>query len=200
MGGNTTMSGDNLKLGIGTTVFNVDANQIQLGRGASIGGVHTFPTLPLVSPFCELPVFTCGGPNISVARDQGVGPLMPGSYGDVRVANGGVLTLFPGEYHFCSLKTGRASDIVLLGPGQSVIDVIGNVTIGGNGDIRADDGTVPPELNVGGTSVRFGPMSTINAFIKAPNALLRLGRSATIHGSFCVDVIGSDNRALLACP
>jgi hypothetical protein len=200
MVGDVTMSGDKVKLGIGTTVFNVDANVIQLGRGASIGGVQTFPTLPLVSPFCVLPPFECGGENVDVDRDQAFGPLMPGSYGDIRIANGGILTLFPGEYHFCSLKAGRASQIVLLGPGQSTIDVKGNVTIGGNAEIIADASGAPPELNLAGTSVRFGPMSTVNAFITAPNALLRLGRSATVHGSFCVDVIGSDNRALLACP
>ena len=108
--------------------------------------------------------------------------------------------LKPGEYHFCSFKAGRGAEIIVLGPGQSTIDILGSLTLGGNGELHPDAGTFPPAINVAGNSIRLGPRSTVNAFITAPGALMRLGRSAVLHGSFCVDVIGSDNRALLACP
>jgi hypothetical protein len=202
MSAGTTLSSDTVKLGNGALVFSISANHL-VGHNAQMVPVTPLP-LPLVPEFCQLPAFTCSpGNDVTVQRDQAT-VLTPGSYGQVRVSNGASLTLLPGEYHFCLLKTGRASEVIVQGPGQSIIDVAGNVTIGGNGELRTDDGTVSPVLNVGSgstsVSIRFGPSSVINAFITAPKALLRLGRSAALHGSFCVDVIGSDNRALLACP
>ena len=202
--GNATMSADTVKLGMGSTITNVAANQL-LGHVTPPNTTHV--TLPLVSPFCELPVLDCSAvppenQEILVGRDQQL-LLQPGIYGNIRILNGGVLTVLGGEYRICGingLKAGRASVIVSFGPGQSIINVRNNVTIGGNGEIITDNGAVPPELNVSGLSIRFGPMSTINAFITAPNALLRLGRSGALNGSFCVNVIGSDNGAVLACP
>ena len=198
------MSADTVKLGMGTRITNVAANQL---IGHVLPQFTNHVTLPLVPEFCQLPVLDCSNvqpqnQEILVGRDQQL-LLQPGIYGNIRVVNGGLLTILDGEYRVCGingLKAGRASAIVSFGPGQSIINVRNNVTIGGNGEISTDNGAVPPELHVGGVSMRFGPMSTINAFITAPNALLRLGRSATLNGSFCVNVIGSDNGAVLACP
>ena len=63
-------------------------------------------------------------------------------------------------------------------------------------------GTTPtPFLNIGGSSLRIGRRSTIQAFISAPNADASFGRGAKITGSFCVNSLSrSDKGITLMCP
>lgn len=196
----TTLSGDNLKLGVGTSVYDAMANDLQLARGATVRNQMGIPILPLTDDFCPMSAITCGGPDVLVDRDMVAGPLTPGSYGHVRMMNGGALTLLPGTYDFCSIKTGRNASILVTGDTTSIINVRDNVVLGGNVMLGPDTGTPIPQLNLGGISLRVGPSALLSATIHAREALLRMGRGVEIQGSFCVDLVASDNGIRLACP
>jgi hypothetical protein len=196
----TTLSGDNLKLGPGTSVWDAMANDLQLGRGAGVRNQTGIPILPLSNDFCPMTDIACGGDDIFVDRDESANPLSPGSYGNVRLMNGGAVTLLAGTYNFCSIKTGRNASIVVTGDTTSIINVRGNVVLGGNVLLVPDGRTPIPQLNVGGISLRVGPASLLSATITAHDSLLRMGRGVEIQGSFCVNMVASDNGIRLVCP
>jgi hypothetical protein len=196
----TTLSGDRLKLGVGTSVWDAMANDLQLGRDAVVRNETGVPILPLTDDFCPMTDIACGGPDVFVDRGMSLGPLAPGSYGNVRIMNDGAVTLAPGTFYFCSLKTGRNASITITGDTTSVLNVRGNVVLGGNVLLVPADGTPIPQLNIGGISLRLGPSALVSATITAPDSLLRMGRGVEIHGSFCVDMLASDNGIRLMCP
>src|SRR5262249_36603605 len=101
MSDGTTIAADQVIIGVASSVDNGLANSLQVGPAAVVRGTRGTPTLPLVTPFCSIPAITCGGQDIQVAAGQTTGPLAPGTYGRVRVLNGGTLLLASGSFTFC---------------------------------------------------------------------------------------------------
>src|SRR6185369_13610838 len=78
---------------------------------------------------CALPdpFPTCGGSDVTVARDATM-TLAAGTYAAVRVRNGGALILRDGAYVFCSLHVSRNAS--LLFGAATTIRVAGDVSFG----------------------------------------------------------------------
>jgi hypothetical protein len=195
----TTLTADTVKLGVGTSVFNLRSNRRHFGVGSTVAGSVATVQLPVADPFCFLPALACGGTDVVLARGETAGPILPGSYGKVVLPNDTTLLLLPGTYGFCSVKGGRGAKIRVLGATPTTVDVVGSFLLGGNAEFSPLPGTPVPTLEVGGTALHLGPTTRIQAWITAPHAGVRFGRSVELDGTFCADVVGTDNNARLAC-
>jgi hypothetical protein len=191
----TSVSGALVGLGNSASVFNLNADKVNLGRRAVVRGVEGSFT---PSPGCELAPIECGGAAVSVAKNQSQ-PLAPGTYGSITLQNGATLTLSPGVYNVCEIRTGRHASITVSGPGQSTINVQGNVrlenttTFGPTGDANT------PLLNVGGSVIHLSANDDVRAFITAPAARLGLGRSMSFTGAACVNELAGSRRVTITC-
>jgi hypothetical protein len=115
------------------------------------------------------------------------------------VMNGASIELEPGAYRFCQIVVGRGSSVEVLGPQPSIVDVDGSVKIGNNSTFVPGANTPTPVLNVGGSRVKVGAQSVIEARISAPTAKMSLGRSTRAAGTFCADRLNTDANAVLEC-
>lgn len=197
---NTSVTADSVRIGTGSNVYSVFSNTLFMGPLAIIRGPTGPANLPLTNPFCPVTTFTCGGPDVIVDSGSSVGPLPPGSYGNIIVKNGATLTLDPGTFYMCKMSIGRGGIVEPHGP--VTLDVTGTVRIGNEAHLVG----VPPAppvsitLNVLGKQVRAGQNAIVQAYIFAPNAQLSLGRSSLLQGSFCVDTLRNDKHITLECP
>jgi hypothetical protein len=196
----STVAADHLGLGEGTSVANVLGGTLRKGPGVVIRGNTGTPTLPLTAPFCEIPEITCGSPDVTVPLGGSVGPLSPGSYGSLTVLRAGTLTLAPGTFEFCSLKTAAGTTITITGPEPTTINVLGTFRLANASTLTPAPGAPTPTINVAGGFVRVSEKSTLQAILAAPNALLTLGRVSTVAGTFCVNASHSDKHVNLFCP
>jgi hypothetical protein len=195
----TTVIAQRIDIGNGSSVFNVLAEELRTGRaGVFIRGSIGTPTLPITAPYCVVPAVTCGGPDVRVRSSEALLNLPPGSYGRLRVLNKAMLTLAPGDFTFCDVKTGQG--VTLLATGASTIGVENNVILGNDSVLGPDVGAPTPVLNVTGKKVRVGTRSIMTAIVSAPNALVSMGRDSVFHGAFCADKMKSDKRITLDCP
>jgi hypothetical protein len=194
----TSVTGDTVLLGNGASVYQTFANTLLAGPGSVVRDAKAAATLPIVSPYCGLPAITCGTTDVLVSPGQRVGPLPPGVYGRLRVLNGGAVTLSPGTFTFCDVKTGRGATIMTLGPAS--IDVERDVVIGTDSRLGPDSGSAPVLVNVAGKMVRVSQSGVANAAFVAPAARISFGRDAHLVGCFCTDRAKSDKHITLECP
>lgn len=194
----STTAGDSVSLGNGTSVGDVEANRLHVGKGATIRGSTGRATLPLSAPFCPIPPLACGGPDVVVPRGGAV-ELAPGSYGRLVALQQSAVVLDPGTFSFCDIKIGKNSAGVVTGGSQSTINDVGNFRLANGGFFGPVAGTPTPELNVGGTLVRVGAGAVLQAFLSAPNAQMRIGRGGQVRGSFCALTLRSDKGIVLQC-
>jgi hypothetical protein len=193
----TSITGDTVILGNGASVFQVFANTLQVGSGADIRGGTGTPTLPILSPFCTLPAIACGSNDVIVPPNQSVGPLAPGVYGLLHVLNGASVTLAPGDFTFCDLRTGRDSKVTALG--KTVIDVERDVIVGTDSFLGPASGTEPIRVTAGGRMVRLTQSAEANVSFVAPDARISFGRDAHLIGCFCTERAKSDKHITLEC-
>jgi hypothetical protein len=157
-------------------------------------------TLPLVDPFCQIPVpnFTCGGQEIIVSPGSSVS-LTPGVYGRVRVLNGATLDLDQGTYTFCDVKMGREATIIAHGP--ALLQIVGNLRIGSGSFFGPQLQPPAPPIAVYllGTKVRISQGAQAIAQIIAPFAQSTFGRDAELAGCFCSARAKSDKHITLSC-
>lgn len=196
----STVAAENLGLGEGTSVDNVLGQQLRKGSGVIIRGRTGTPSLPLTSPFCPMPDVSCGSPDVLVGLGESVGPLPPGSYGRLTILRGGTLTLAPGTFDFCSVKTSAGVAITITGSERSTINVVGTFRLANASRLTPASGTPTPTMNVAGALVRVSNSSILQAFVTAPDAVLSLGRQATLSGAFCANTSRSDRNVHLFCP
>jgi hypothetical protein len=198
MSDGTTVTGDRVEIGDDTSVFRVRTNDLHQGDGVTIrSGVFAAPPLPLQTPCCSLPAFSCGTVPVVIGRGESLS-LAPGVYGALRVLNAGRLELAPGTYTFCSIKVGRDARIEPLG--AVTINVEDSVRVGVDSHMDAAPGQPAIILNVAGRRVKFTQNAVVRAFVTAPNAQIRLGRSANVQGGFCVKSAKTDKHITLQCP
>ena len=188
----TTATSDGARLAAGASIANARVNNLVLGPNANVRGTTGPAVLPIISPFCTIPAITCGGADVQVPPGQSRGPLAPGTYGRLWVLDGASITLEPGVFTFCDIKTGRSSKITTLG--QATLNVAGNVTIGTGSVFGPAQGTDPIAVNVAGRAVRVTDSAIATAVFVAPNARISFGRGATLQGCFCADRINTDKR------
>jgi hypothetical protein len=129
-----------------------------------------------------------------------IGPLAPGTYGDVFIGTSGALVLAPGNFTFCSIQTSKHVTIQQNGPGQSIIEITGSLKLADDSDLFPFPvGSPSPIIFVGGPLVRVGAASHMTARIFAPNATIRLGRTAVFDGTFCSAKTATDKATTLTC-
>jgi hypothetical protein len=196
----STVAGDSVRLGRGASVFHVDANHLRTGSRVVIRDGTGTPLLPLTVPFCPIPSFACSAQAVTVAARQSAGPLAPGSYGSLNVANLGAVVLAPGTFQFCSLKMGRNAALVTTGTTQSTLQIAGDFRVGNGAFLGPAAGTPSPRIEIGGASLRVGAQAVLQAFTDAPNALFRVGRSGQVRGTLCASASRSDKGIVLTCP
>ena len=197
-----SLKGDLVSIGNGAVVNDVFTNQFLLPRdnSAIVNGDVMPVDLPLEEFFCPIPEFTCGGPSVTIPPGGSLGPLDPGTYSGLRMLNGSRLTLKPGTFTFCDVRTGRNVDIRTTGGGTTTINVDGKFRLANGSFMGPEAGSTTPVLNVAGKRVRIGAGSTLQALLSAPDALLTMGRGATLTGIFCVCRARSDKNITLQCP
>jgi cysteine-rich repeat protein len=192
-----TVSGDEVSIGNDSEVAAAEANVLHSPK-ATVGSVG-IPTLPRQDPFCPIASLGCGGANLEVAKGEAVGPLAPGSYGDVVVQKGGTLRLGGGAYRFCSLDTDRDATIEATGPVQTTLDVSGNLRLKNGSRLGPVAGVAPPIVHAGGTGVKLGAGGDVMAFLSAPHARVVLGRGAAFAGAVCGERVETAWNVRLGC-
>jgi hypothetical protein len=192
----TTVAADLLKIGTGSSVYSALYNTLFLSRDAIIRDGTGLPQLPLFDPFCSVPDIICGDTRVNVVPNSTM-TLTPGVYGKVRVANAATLSLLPGTYVFCEVKTGRGATIEALGAVH--LDISGNLTIGTASKLVRAPGAPLIVANVGGRSVKFAHDAVVEAIVTAPNARIKFGRESFFSGCFCADTAGTDKHITLEC-
>src|SRR5262249_23638665 len=121
------------------------------------------------------------------------------TYNTVSLENGTTLSLAPGNYTFCSIKTGRHVRLRVTGGSQSTINVGGNAWFGNDTTFEPDAATPTPLLNVTGDEVHISAGSEVRAFIPAPNARLTLGRGSKLIGAACARSLATGRRVTVEC-
>jgi hypothetical protein len=187
-------------LGQGASVSDVLANRLLQAQGAVIRGTKGTPDLPLQEPCCPIPAFTCGGQSILVPSGASAGPLAPDTYGALVIEDDGDVTLQPGTFQFCSIDAGKRVTIRTTGATQSTINIKGDLRLSNGSSFGPDPGTPTPVVNVEGSMVRLAQGATLQAFLSAPNGVLRLGRRSVIRGTACVRRVASDKGCNVECP
>lgn len=197
MADDTVVIGDTVRIGEGSNVFAVWTNHLWSQPTAVIRDGTDSAILPVLDPYCAMPVVTCGGPDVDLEVNASSGLLAPGSYNNVMVRNGAALKLAPGTFNFCRLLVGRNGSVEAQG--TVTVNVKGPVRFGTEASLAPIASAPPVQLNVTGSQIRFGQNAVANAHITAPGALLRFGRSAVFDGSFCVDMLRDDKHITMSC-
>jgi hypothetical protein len=197
MADGTTLTANKVKLGKAASAFDVFANSLRKGPAAEVRGTFGPATLPLSALFCPVAAFTCGGDDVHVPLNGSSGPLAPGSYGTVLLESGATLTLAAGVFNVCSVDVGLLAHIVTTG--ATTINVLDDIRLRLSSSLGPDGSSPAPVLNVLGRSVIIGPLATAQASISAPDATVRLQKSAVLHGAFCADQLRGSRLVKLDC-
>lgn len=194
----TTLSADVVRLGNGSSVFDVKANTLRRSAGAKRGvvrGTASSPAAALPSPFCSAQTATCGGTSFVALGEQ---VISPGTYGTVSVASGATLVLQPGLYAFCSLKIGTGATLRAAAGGPVGVTVVDELGFKNRSTLEAA-GAAVPVVTVLGRRVRVGADTTLAGEFVLPNARLYLNSRATLNGSFCAEVVAAKKDVTLGC-
>jgi hypothetical protein len=192
----TSVSGAFVKLGNGASVFDVDADSLHQGKGATVRGVLS--PFSAGGAFCAAPTVDCGGSDFTVPK-KGSKSLTPGTYGQVTLGDGASLNLEPGTYSVCQIRTGKHVTVEVTGATQSTINVRDEVRIGDGSTFGPVGSTPTPLLNVAGDTVHIGKHATVQAFITAPSARLDLGDGTTFTGAACVRELSAGRKVNIEC-
>jgi hypothetical protein len=192
----TVVAADQIKIGGGTSLYSVLYNTLFLSKDALIRDGTGVVQLPLIDPFCTVPDIVCGDTRVNLPPKSTM-TLTPGVYGKVRVANGATLSLLPGHYVFCEVKTGRGATIEALGAVS--LDVAGNLTIGTASKLVRVPNAPLIVAQVAGKRVKFAHDALVEAIVTAPIARIQFGRESYFFGCFCTDRASTDKHITLEC-
>lgn len=198
------VTADRVKVGVGTSLFDLYGNEIRLSDGTEIRGTSVSPiaALPVVDPTCEEQYLEdvtgpCGAPPVTVPAGTTLNSLAPGVYGALLIDDGGSLLLPDfGAYTFCSI---RMDKYATFRPSQQItVNVTGNARIGA-GSILTTNSGLPFVLNIGGSLCRISQGAYVNAAIHIPYGKIKLQRDATITGCACTASIKTDKHVTMTC-
>lgn len=188
------------RLGIKSEVDDLAANAVRFGRLSVVNGTQTGwvdQGVP-ISDVCVEPVFSCDEGNDISVEQYGIMALSPGAYGDLFVGPQAVLTLEAGEYDFCSIKGGAASEVYVVGAGPTVIRVRDRMITGRNSFLGPQGGAKAPLVQSGGVT-RLGVDSQTAAFIEGPENTVKLSRGAELDGTVCARKFATAKAGYLVC-
>jgi hypothetical protein len=157
----------------------------------------------LAQPECTLPqpFPPCGSDSVTVKK-RATMTLPAGTFGDVRVRNGGTLILQAGDYVLCSLHVSRRGS--LLFESAATISVSGDVRFSNSTFVGpVPDATISPcdvELLVNGASVAVQRNAAVRLTLCAPNASLHVNKGADLVGTFFAHKKRFHRVAVQGCP
>ncbi len=169
----------------------------------AIVAVLSLGSTALAQPECTLPqpLPPCGSDSVTVKK-RATMTLPAGTFGDVRVRNGGTLILQAGDYVLCSLHVSRRGS--LLFASAATIRVSGDVRFSNSTFIGpAPDATISPcdvELLVNGASVTVQRNADVRLALCAPNASLRVNKGADLVGTFFAHKKRIHRVVIQGCP
>lgn len=176
----------------------VAAEQVRLGRKASVGQLFCTTQLDATSTTCqpmsvplinmaELPTFTAnpGQGAIRVLPRSSMGPVAAAAYQDVVVGDRGSLTLSGGEYQFRSISMGKRAHLTCQNACQIIVaQRITMKEFSEFGGLDARNVEVDIRGRGSRASFRAYRRSTVNATVFAPNGDVVLGESGHYTGAF----------------
>lgn len=196
--GNETDSGSNVQIN-GTLsspyggVGNCTAGNITAFTGKSLsqvtGGLVQLPQA-ITFPTPNVPAPAAGSPNVNNTQT-----LAPGSYGDINLSGGKIVTLVPGVYNINSISiTGNAQLVVAPDPitglyGPVIVNVTGNnnstpIDLEGNGIGNPTyDPSILQFLYAGTGLIKIAGNGASAAVVYAPNATASLKGNGAFYGS-----------------
>jgi hypothetical protein len=193
----TSIQGNAVEVGNASNIYRVFAKSLKTGPEVTIrAGAGGAFALPVATPFCVIPSFTCGGDQVDVLPGEEK-DLAPGTYGLVRVMNGATLRLDAGTYTICDLRIGR--DARVEADGAVTLQIDGNLRVGTDSYFGPANGGPIIDTYVTGRTLRVSQKAVAIARIIAPNARAAFGRDAALDGCYCSDRSKSDKHITLTC-
>jgi hypothetical protein len=192
----TSISANRVRLAKGVSVYDVFANTITAKPGAIRNSQGPWPGSP--GPFCTLPAFACGGPDV-VLTNLEQRTITPGTYGDIELLDGAKLTFTPGVYTVCSVRTGRETEMLFQAGGPSELNVAGKLRIANGSFLHGAPGAPWPLLRVSGTRAIFGRAAETEAHLEAPGAKVRISVDGRYNGTMCGRDLKGATRAVWSC-
>ena len=151
------------------------------------------PPSPIVDPaLLPLVSVVSGGNDLIVPKRTGIAPVPAGTFDEVIVGRGSLLTLSGGVYAARSIRV--AADAQLLCDEACRIGVEESVTLGPRAELGARGGLGPQNVRIdiagGATPPAFKgrARSAVTGTIYAPAGTVRLGRLGSYRGAF----VGTD--------
>jgi hypothetical protein len=186
---------DFLTLGRSAIVFDVSTNHFRAPATAIVNGTVSPASLPVLSTWCDLPSFACGGPDVQVPVGQVV-RIAPGSYDQITVLNRGTLELDPGTYDVCAIRT--TTPTAIRPRGDVVIRVDRDFKLGRFGLFEPYAGS--SQVWVGGKA-KISTSSVVHGIaLRSPDTQTKLGRFVVFDGSLCADTLKTQRAVQLGCP
>lgn len=164
--------------------------------GCAVVGGTPVPIVADVAAACGFPLqFPACDPQQAVIVPPSANmTLPPGTYGDLVVARGAVVSLGGGGYQFCSVQVSRAARLEFFAPAE--VDVAGRIAVGASAFAGPAQGSglMPGDVQVfsAGTLVRFSRDSQVQGRLCAPDASLRLTQGGSHAGTFIAARIGGE--------
>ena len=151
------------------------------------------PPSPIIDPALLPPVSVVPGTtDLSVPSRTGIAPVPPGSFDEVIVGRGSLITLTGGDYNVRAIRI--AADGRLICDEACHIGVAETIRLGPRAELGARGGLGPQNVRIdvaGGAdppAFKGRPRSAVTGTIYAPAGLVRLARLGSYRGAF----VGSD--------
>lgn len=167
-------------------------HHVSLIGNAKVTGAVNIAPVPAV-PFPAL-TFTAGGKNITVGSKQSL-TLPPGSYGEVKVLNGGKLTLASGQYYMSKFEMNSSAQLTVdVAAGPATINIVGNFKFGDKAKVVITPTEPMASAQVGfialtSASIEIGERAVVRGAIIAPNAMVTLQEDCQFKGSISAEKI-----------
>jgi hypothetical protein len=152
------------------------------------------PPTPLVDPALLPPVAVIpGGDDLVVPRRTGIAPVPAGSFDEVVVGHGSLLTLSGGDYAARSIRIAARGQLICSEACR--IGIVESVSLGPGAELGARSGLAPQNVRVdvaGGDdppAFRGRDGSTVTGTVYAPAGLVRLGARGRYRGAFVGTVV-----------
>jgi hypothetical protein len=186
--------GDSVNIGSNSSVWDVFYNDLT-SKGTIRGEATQGLELPLPIKLPDFPVFSPGGTDFTVSRNQSR-TLEPGNYRNVVVQSNGTLTLSGGEYNLNDLTFQGNVKLIFLS--RTEIRIKNRLSVGDNVQILAGEeglGAKDLTLYVEGINGSDGALKSkpvaaglgkngiVNANFYVPNGTLSIADNAKVTGS-----------------
>lgn len=195
----TAVVAENVILGNGADAFDVVATSLRRGSGVAVRGTLSSGAFPRATS-CTIAPATCGDDVVRVEK-HGTRTLQPKIYGDLVVEDGATVALAPGVYTFCSIRAGRHVSLSVAFDGPTVVAVTGDLVLGNGASIASSSasGGSRASFEVGGSRVKLGAHSRVDAVIRSPLARLSAGTSTALTGAACARTADTGWRFAFHC-